>query len=137
MKRLSRAEVRVLFPWEGKGGFRRWIGLGRMRPFLLGFMVIGFVWVVGTRERRATGLRTSRERLLEVRQGVDRFMAENDGQCPPTLAKVAEFMPHESVPTDAWGQPFRFICPSSRPGYDYELMSDGPDGEPGGLDRIE
>ncbi|HEY6727310.1 MAG TPA: type II secretion system protein GspG [Polyangiaceae bacterium] len=137
MKRLSRADVRVLFPWEGKGGLRRWIGLGRMRPFLLAFMVIGFVWVVGARERRATGLRTSRERLLEVRQGIDRFMAENDGGCPPSLSKVSEYMPREEVPPDAWGRPFRLICPSSRPGYDYELMSDGPDGEPGGLDRIE
>lgn len=137
MKRLSRADVRVLFPWEGKGGLRRWLGLGRMRPFLLTFMVIGFVWVVGARERRATGLRTSRERLLEVRQGIDRFMAENGGECPSSLSKVAEYMPREEIPLDAWGRPFRLICPSSRPGYDYELMSDGPDGEPGGLDRIE
>lgn len=137
MKRLIRADVRVLFPWEGKGGLRRWLGFGRMRPFLWAFMLLGFVWVVGARERRATGLRTSRERLLEVRQGIDRFMAENDGACPPSLSKVSEYMPREEVPPDAWGRPFRLICPSSRPGYDYELMSDGPDGQPGGLDRIE
>jgi general secretion pathway protein G len=43
----------------------------------------------------------------------------------------------DSTPSDAWGRPLRLICPSGRPGYEYELMSDGPDGEPGGLDRIE
>jgi len=137
MRRLARTDVRVLFPWEGKGGLRRWLGLGRMRPFFLVFLVLSFVWVVGSRERRATGLRTSRERLLEVRQGIDRFMAENNGECPASLSQVAEFMPRAELSSDAWGRPFRFICPSPRPGYDYELMSDGPDGEPGGLDRIE
>jgi general secretion pathway protein G len=38
---------------------------------------------------------------------------------------------------DAWGRPFRLVCPSRREGVAYDLSSDGPDGEPGGLDRIE
>jgi hypothetical protein len=29
------------------------------------------------------------------------------------------------------------VCPSRREGLAYDLSSDGPDGEPGGLDRIE
>lgn len=137
MKRLRRGDVRILFPWEGKGGLRRWLGLGRMRPFIWAGLVIGFVWVVGARERAATGLRTTRVGLLELRQAIDLFMAENKGECPASLGDVKQYLPSQELPVDAWGRPFRFICPSSRPGYDYELMSDGPDGKPGGLDRIE
>ncbi len=113
------------------------MGLGRIRPFLWGALVIGFVWVVGARERKAAGLRTTRARLLQVRHAIDVYMADNDGSCPKKLSLVAQYGGFEKVPTDAWGRSFRFICPSQRPGYDYELMSDGPDGKPGGLDRIE
>lgn len=137
MRRLRRGEVRILFPWEGKGGLRRWLGLGRMRPFLWAFVVLGFVWVVGARERSAAGVRTTRVRLLQVRQGIDVYMAENNGDCPKRLSDIAQHMAGNTVPVDAWGRPFRLICPSQRPGFDYELMSDGPDGKPGGLDRIE
>ena len=41
------------------------------------------------------------------------------------------------LPDDAWGRPLRFLCPSRREGIAYDLSSDGPDGEPGGLDRIQ
>lgn len=137
IKRRRRGEVRILFPWEGKGGLRRWLGLGKMRPFLWVFVVLAFVWVVGTRERHSAGIRTTRARLLQVRSAIDAYMAENSGECPSKLSLVAPHAAGQRVPPDAWGRPFRLICPSDRPGYDYELMSDGPDGKPGGLDRIE
>ena len=136
-KKLGRADARILFPWEGKGGFRRWLGLGKMRPFLWAFFVIGFVWLVAVRERSATGIRTTRVSLLETRRAIDLYMAENKAQCPKTLASVAQYLAGERMLSDAWGRPLRLVCPSERPGYDYELMSDGPDGKPGGLDRIE
>jgi len=113
------------------------LGLTRVGPFLVALAVIGFVWIVGARERHAAGLRTTRVRLLDVRLAVDRYMAEHEGKCPSNLGQVVEYGPFDEVPTDAWGRSFRLICPSGRPGYDYELMSDGPDGKPGGLDRIE
>ena len=137
MKRLHRGELRILFPWEGKGGLRRWLGLGKIRPFLWVFFVLGFVWIVGARERRAAGVRTTRVGLQHVRQAIDVYMAENKGECPTQLSLVAPYIAGGRIPRDAWGRPLRLICPSQRPGYDYELMSDGPDGKPGGLDRIE
>jgi hypothetical protein len=106
-------------------------------PFLVALALIGFVWVVGARERHAAGLRTTRVRLLDVRRAVDRFTAEHEGKCPNNLGQVVEYGAFDELPTDAWGRAFRLICPSGRPGYDYEVMSDGPDGKPGGLDRIE
>ena len=40
-------------------------------------------------------------------------------------------------PADAWGKPLRLICPAQQLGKSYVLESGGPDGEPGGLDRIQ
>ncbi len=38
----------------------------------------------------------------------------------------------DQVPLDPWGHPFQYRCPSQRPGHDYDLLSLGPSGEPGG-----
>jgi general secretion pathway protein G len=40
-------------------------------------------------------------------------------------------------PVDAWGRPLRLTCPGRNDPTRYDLMSDGPDGELGGLDRVE
>lgn len=75
--------------------------------------------------------------LNQVRPWVERYLYEHEGQCPPNLSAVARLVNASEVPRDGWGRPLRLVCPTSRPGYDYVLMSDGPDGYPGGLDRIE
>ena len=36
--------------------------------------------------------------------------------------------------TDPWGNDYQFQCPSSQPGYDYTILSYGPDGVAGGDD---
>jgi general secretion pathway protein G len=38
----------------------------------------------------------------------------------------------ERVPEDPWGRPFIYRSPSQRPGHDYDLLSLGPTGQPGG-----
>lgn len=128
-------EQRIFFPWEGRGGIVRRLGLGRVRPILLGLAVIGLVVWVGMRERTRSGVRQTRAALLDARGRVDSYMAEHDGGCPPDLSAVQFSKPE--APRDAWGRPLRLICPGKREGSLYELMSDGPDGKPGGLDRIE
>ncbi|MBU8869869.1 MAG: type II secretion system major pseudopilin GspG [Gemmatimonadales bacterium] len=35
---------------------------------------------------------------------------------------------------DPWGNEYQFQCPSSKPGYDYSILSVGPDGVAGGED---
>lgn len=130
-------EPKILFPWEGRGGLRRFFRLGRLRPFVLVFAVVGFVTLVGARERRASGVRQTRATLLRERRVVDVYLADHDGGCPPSLDAAAEAAHQEGALRDAWGRPLRLVCPSRWEGSRYELMSDGPDGEPGGLDRIE
>ncbi len=137
MRRRRSGDKRIFFPWEGRGGWLRRLRLGRVRPVLIALAVVGFVAVVGVRERRQAGERQTRATLLGVRQAIDSYMAEHDGGCPETLSAVADHGNFKQVPRDAWGRPFRLVCPARREGASYELMSDGPDGKPGGLDRIE
>jgi general secretion pathway protein G len=137
MRRRRASDQRIFFPWEGKGGLVRLLRVGRVRPVLIVLAVVGFIVAVAVRERRQAGIRQTRATLLGVRQAVDAYIADNDGACPPTLAAVVQYGSFKEVPRDAWGRPLRLVCPGQREGASYELMSDGPDGKPGGLDRIE
>ncbi len=128
---------RLFFPWEGRRGLRRFFRFGPLRPFLFVALVTAFVMLVGARERRAAGVRQTRATLLGARRSVEAYVADHDGGCPPSLEAVTEPLKGEGPPRDAWGRPLRLRCPGRFDGATYELMSDGPDGEPGGLDRIE
>ena len=130
-------QKRIVFPWEGRGGgLRRFLRLGRLKPFLLVAAVLAVLFAIGARERRASGVRQTRATLVGVRRSVESYVADHDGGCPPTLAAAVDFG-RDGEPRDAWGRPLRLVCPGRFEGAPFELMSDGPDGEPGGLDRIE
>jgi hypothetical protein len=132
-----RSSRRILFPWEDRGSVRRYFAMGRFRPVLI-FLVAGsFLMWVFARERAAAGERQTRVALRAVRPAVDRYMLENEGNCPSALQEVHPYMSKQEIPLDAWGRQLRLVCPSLRAGVAYVLMSDGPDGAPGGRDRIE
>lgn len=137
MRRRRSAEQRIFFPWEARGGAWRRLRLGRVRPLLLVAVLLGLVVMIGVRERRRAGVRQTRATLLDARAAVDGYMADHDGGCPAELDAVVSYGQFERAPRDAWGRPLRLVCPGRREGSSYELMSDGPDGKPGGLDRIE
>jgi general secretion pathway protein G len=99
--------------------------------------VLVFVSLIVVREQHKSGTRQTRAVLLDVRRAVDAYMAEHEGACPPNLESVAPFIKREGVRRDAWQRPLRLFCPGRQLGLAYELTSDGPDGVPGGLDRIE
>lgn len=129
---------RILFPWEGRGGFLRFIELGRVRPIAFVVGTLSVCVLIGVREHRGAAIRRTRATLLGVRPAIDAYMADHDGSCPPTLAALTErYARFKEPPTDAWGQPLRLICPADAQGKSYVLESGGPDGEPGGLDRIQ
>jgi general secretion pathway protein G len=133
----SSSSESIFFPWERRGGFRRVLGTGRVRPVLSVVLLLAFVVLVGSRERRQSGVRQTRATLVSMRHAVDGYMAESDGGCPPSLDKVLDYGSFKKLPSDAWGNPLRLVCPARRADERYELLSDGPDGKPGGLDRIE
>jgi len=131
------SERRIWFPWERRAGARRLLMLGRVGPVLVVLAVIGFIGGLGVRERHSAGVRQTRATLIGVRRAVDAFRADNDGGCPSGLDKLSAYGNFKDAPTDAWGHALRLVCPARREGESYQLSSDGPDGEPGGLDRVE
>ena len=130
-------ERRSFFPWERRGGLFRRLGLYRLRPLLGVALAVGLLGLVLVRERDAAGVRRTRSILLDVRQAVDAYRADRQGQCPENFGALSDYSNFHGVPRDAWGQPLTLICPGAEPGQAYVLMSAGPDGIAGGLDRIE
>jgi len=137
IRKRSASDQRIFFPWEGRGGIRRFLRLGRVGLVLSGLSFVLFAYWVGSREALLSGERQTRARLATLRAAVARYLAEHDGACPEGLDRVASYLPKSAELADAWGRPFRLVCPADREGSLFVLLSDGLDGRPGGLDRIE
>lgn len=127
----------IVLPWERRGGLLRRLGLGRFRPAILGILVLGLLVLIGYRDRQRTGERATRAALLVTSRAIDAYRADNEGRCPRRLEDLRTQGYLAELPHDAWGRPLRLTCPGRKDPTGYDLSSDGPDGEPGGLDRIE
>jgi general secretion pathway protein G len=127
----------IILPWEQRGGFFRRPGMSRARPVLLTIAVVIVFLFIAQRERTASGVRATRASLLILRQAVDTYRADHGGQCPGELSELERKDYIKQLPADAWGRPFILTCPGRFDTDGYELSSAGPDGIPGGLDRIE
>src|SRR5689334_17123108 len=137
MTMARRKDTHIFFPWERRAGLLRRVRLDQARPFLLLGVAFTLVIWVALRERRDAGVRRTRNTILAVRPVLDSYLADRDGGCPPRdFAGLAPYGGAGTPPTDAWGRPLRIECPG-RDRARYDLFSDGPDGLPGGLDRIE
>ena len=136
---LKRAnDRRILFPWEGRGGLRRLIEMGRVRPIALGLGIATLLVLIGLHEHREAGIRRTRATLLGMRPAIEAYMADHDGGCPPALSALQDqYARFKEPPGDAWGHQLRLICPADQLGKSFVLESAGPDGVPGGLDRIQ
>jgi general secretion pathway protein G len=137
MARRRQREQTIWFPWERGGGLLRRTGISRARPFAAALAMALFVLLLGARERRRTGIRATRATLSLVHSGVDAYRADHERRCPPSLAALRTEGYLATDASDAWGQPLRLTCPGRKDPDGYDLMSDGPDGEMGGLDRVE
>ena len=137
MARRRQREQTIWLPWERGGGLLRRTGLSRARPFAAAIAMGLLVLFLGARERRKTGVRATRATLALVHSAVDLYRADHERRCPPSLAalKAESYLATDAV--DAWGRPLRLTCPGRKDPEGYDLMSDGPDGEMGGLDRVE
>lgn len=141
--RPSRRRERTIFlPWERRkllGALR----LPRRRLRAVFIVVAVYVLYSGLRgaDRRARDLRVTRNAIATVSRALDAYRADHGGQCPPdleTLTRVGEHAAYlRSVPADAWKRPLRLSCPGLDPSRPFDLISDGPDGLPYGLDRVQ
>ncbi len=134
----SRSRVsKVFFPWERRRGL--FGALGRARVRFATAIVIGIVLIVvlRTREERASGVRATRATLTVAHRAVVAYRADHEGACPKALAELVVLGYTAEVPTDAWGSAVRLSCPGRKDPLGFDLVSDGPDGLPFGLDRVE
>ena len=132
-----RSESRVFFPWERRRGVFGILGRARVRlvaAIVLALLLI--VWV-RAREERAAGVRATRASIDGAFRAVGAYRADHQGACPKDLKELVEGNYARDVPIDAWGRPLRLTCPGRRDPKGFEISSDGPDGIPGGLDRVE
>ena len=54
---IRRGDRRILFPWEARGGLRRFVELGRIRPIAIVVTLIAILLSIAVREHRAAGIR--------------------------------------------------------------------------------
>ena len=132
-----RDEPTVFFPWEKRRGVRVLLGRGRVRQALVMLCVVLAFMVLRARERRAAEVRATRATITTTIRAIAAWRSDHDRSCPGSLADlVSEGYVHR-VPRDAWGHALRVACPGRRDPKGFDVSSDGPDGEPGGLDRVE
>jgi general secretion pathway protein G len=133
----NRSEPMVFFPWERRRGFRSIFMRSRARQAI---SVIGGVvaFTMLTRlEHHASAVRATRTEISDTIAAVDAWRADRETGCPGSATDLvaAGYLPE--LPRDAWGHPLRLVCPGRRDPAGFDVSSDGPDGEPGGLDRVE
>jgi len=128
----------VFLPWEQQRGLLRAFGISRVRRLVLIVALLLLVATVWARDRHRSAVRTTRATLLVTHRAVATYRADNGAACPPGgLEELVARKLLTHLPLDAWGHPLRLVCPSHRPGTPYDLSSDGPDEQPGGLDHVE
>lgn len=137
MARRRPRDQTIFFPWERGGGLFRRSGLARARPFAAAIGMMLLLLLLGARERRKTGIRATRATLAVVHTAVAAYRADHERRCPASLVALKREGYLGIDPVDAWGRPLRLTCPGRKDPDGYDLMSDGPDGEMGGLDRVE
>lgn len=132
-----RNDPKVFFPWERRRGLGAVFRRARGRQVLaIALAVTAFVFIY-RREQRAREIRATRATITVAGDAIEAFRADHEQHCPASLNDlVAGGYLHE-VPRDAWGHPVRVSCPGRKRNRPFDISSDGPDGEPYGLDRVQ
>jgi general secretion pathway protein G len=131
----KRDESKVFFPWEKRRGLRSLLGRGRQA--LLVAAVVGAFMLLRARGQHAAQVRATRATITATMSALAAWRADHERGCPATLADLVSGGYLHHVPRDAWSRPLRVTCPGRKDPRGFDVSSDGPDGEPGGLDRVE
>lgn len=133
----SKRRRSVFFPWERRASALGLVGRARTRGFAIGVLAILALVFVWRREHRASQIRATRAAIGDARRAVLAWRADHDGGCPTALDDVAHAGYARHPQRDAWGHALRLECPDREDPKSFRILSDGPDGVPGGLDRVE
>jgi general secretion pathway protein G len=129
--------ARVFFPWERRRGLVGWALRARGRITLSVIAVLVLLVVVVRRERQSAAVRATRAAITDATRAVAAYRAANGGKCPASIEEVARGGYLLDLPVDGWSHSLRLVCPGRKDPKGFDVVSDGPDGEPFGLDRIE
>ena len=132
-----RNEPRVFFPWEKRRGLRSLFGGGRARQTLVVLGAASVFAILHVRERRAAEVRATRAEITTADKALSAWRADHDRACPGSVADLVSGGYLHQAPRDAWGHPLRVSCPGRKDPLGFDVTSDGPDGEPWGVDRVE
>ncbi len=137
MKRRRTSDRTIFFPWERSSGLLLGRRIARAKWILTALAALIVYLLLRSHERGIADERATRATLGVVHGALEAYRAEHDGGCPPSLDTLRSDGFLAAPINDAWGNPLRLVCPGRRDPLGYDLMSNGPDGEPGGLDRVE
>ena len=137
MQKRSHRPSRVFFPWERRRGVFGILGRARVRLVVAGVVVLVLIVAIRAREEHAAGVRATRATITNAYESVAAYRADHGGACPREPSELTTGGYSAEVPIDAWGRPLRLTCPGRRDPRGFDLASDGPDGIPFGLDRVE
>ena len=132
-----RPDSRVFFPWERKRGVLGAIGRARAKLVVVAVALLLFVFFVRHREEHAAAVRDTRAKITTAERAIASYRADHGGKCPESFREITSGGYAHDAPVDAWGRPLRVTCPGLRDPQGIDVSSDGPDGLPGGLDRVE
>ncbi len=133
----KRREPGVFFPWERRRGLFGGFGRTRTRLVIGGAVALAFVGSIHHREEHAAMVRATRASLTTAGRAVASYRADHAGSCPHEMGELVAGGYARNEPIDAWGRSLRLVCPGRHDPQSFDLSSDGPDGLPGGLDRVE
>jgi general secretion pathway protein G len=128
---------KVFFPWERRRGLLGAIGRTRVRVVLAVIAGLVVIVLLRRREEHAAAVRATRAKIDTAFHATIQYRADHAGGCPRDWSEMVAAAYLHDVPLDAWGRPLRLTCPGRRDQAGFDLESDGPDGLPGGLDRVE
>jgi general secretion pathway protein G len=137
MLRRRTESRRVFFPWERKRGALGVLGRARARLILGIGLALFFVGALRHREEKLASIRATRASIDMADRSIYSYRADHAGACPRDLAQIVAGGYARDLPADAWGRPLKLACPGPGDPRGFEVYSDGPDGLPGGLDRVE
>jgi general secretion pathway protein G len=132
-----RDEPRVFFPWERRRGVRSLFMRARGRQALLVVGGLTAFALLSRVERGASDVRATRAEITSTIKAVSAWRADHDRACPASLADLVSGGYLSDLPRDAWGRLLRVSCPGRKDPRGFDVSSDGADGEPRGLDRVE
>jgi general secretion pathway protein G len=130
-------EARVFFPWEKRRGLRGLFARARGRQAIAALVALAAFALLLHRERCAAEIRATRATITTATMAVAAWRADHDRACPTSLNDLVTGGYLQELPRDAWGRPLRVVCPGRKDVRGFDVSSDGPDGEPGGRDRVE